>query len=38
MGAKSLRIRFDKKDGFIKIYDGTRFLVLFCPERIYLKI
>ena len=41
MGAKPLRIRFDKIDGFIKIYDGTRYLVLFGPERynaIYDKI
>ena len=35
MGAKPLRIRFDKIDGFIKIYDGTRYLVLFGPERYY---
>ena len=28
MGAKPLRIRLDKIDGFIKIYDGTRYLVL----------
>ena len=33
MGAKPLRIRFDKIDGFINIYDGTRYLVLFGPER-----
>ena len=33
IGAKPLRIRFDKIDGFIKIYDGTRYLVLFGPER-----
>ena len=33
MGAKPLRIRFDKIDGFIKIYDGTRYLVLFGPDR-----
>ena len=25
---KSLRIRFDKIDGFIRVYDGTRYLVL----------
>ena len=32
MGEKPLRIiRFDKVDGFIKIYDGTRYLVLFGP-------
>ena len=29
MGWKPLRIRFDKIDGFIKIYDGTKYLVLF---------
>ena len=29
MGEKPLRIRFNKVDGFIKIYDGTRYLVLF---------
>ena len=29
IAAKSLCIRFDKIIGFIKIYDGTRYLVLF---------
>ena len=29
MGAKPLRIRFDEIDGFIKIYDGIRYLILF---------
>ena len=33
MGEKLLHIRFDKLDGFIKIYDETRYLVLFGPER-----
>ena len=33
IGAKPLRIRFDKVDGFIRIYDGNRYLVLFGPER-----
>ena len=28
-----MQIRFDKADGFIKTYDGTRHLVLFAPER-----
>ena len=28
-GAKPLSIRFDKINGFIKIYDGIRYLVLF---------
>ena len=27
IGAKLLNIRFDKVDGFIKIFDGTRYLV-----------
>ena len=30
---KLLRISFNKIDGFIKIYDGTRYMVLFGPER-----
>ena len=29
MGAKPLRIRFDEIDGFIKIHDGIRYLLLF---------
>ena len=28
MGSKPLRIRFDERDGFIKIYDEIRYLVL----------
>ena len=24
---------FDKVNGFIKVYDGSRYLVLFGPER-----
>ena len=31
--AKPLRISFNKVDGFTKIYDGTRYLALFNPER-----
>ena len=31
IGAK--RIRLDKVDGFIRVYDGTRYLVLFAPEK-----
>ena len=27
-----MHIRFDKIDGFIKIYDGTRYLILFSSE------
>ena len=26
-------VRFDKVAGLIKIYDGTKYLVLFDPER-----
>ena len=33
MGTKSLRIWFEKINGFIKIYDGVRYLVLFASER-----
>ena len=33
IGAKPLHISFDKIDGFIKIYDETRYLVLLGPER-----
>ena len=30
---KCFRIRFDKIDGFIRIYDGTRHLTSFGPEK-----
>ena len=30
---KPLRIRFDKIDGFIRVYDGTRYIVLFGSEK-----
>ena len=33
MCTKPLRITLDKIDGFIKIYNGTRYLVLFGPEK-----
>ena len=33
IGAKPLRNRFDKVDGFIIVYDGTRHLVLSGPEK-----
>ena len=39
--SKPLRVRFDKIDGFIRVYDGTRHLVLFRSEKydpIYNKI
>ena len=32
MGLKPLRVWLVKIDGFIKIYDGIRYLVLFGPE------
>ena len=31
--AKPLRIMFDKLDGFIRDYDGTKYLVLFSTEK-----
>ena len=30
---KLLQIRFDETDEFIRIYDGTRYLVLLGPEK-----
>ena len=30
---KPLRVRFDKIDGFIRIYKGTKYLVLLGPEK-----
>ena len=30
---KQSRIRFDKIDGFIRVYDGTRYLVLLETEK-----
>ena len=33
MGATPQRIRFDKVDGFIRVYDGTRYLVFFRDEK-----
>ena len=29
-----LRITFDKVDGFIRVYDGTEYIVLFASENI----
>ena len=31
--SKPLRIRFFKIDGIIRIYDGTKYLTLFCSEK-----
>ena len=33
IGAKPLHIMFDKVEGFIKVYDGARYLILFGPEK-----
>ena len=33
IGAKLLRIRFDKIDGFVGVYDRGRYLVSFGPEK-----
>ena len=33
IGSKSLQIKFDKIVGFIRIYDGTRYLTLFGSEN-----
>ena len=33
IGPKPLRLRFDKIDGFIRTYNGTRYLVLLGPEK-----
>ena len=34
IGVKPFRIRFKKVDGFIRIYFGTRYFVLFSLEKI----
>ena len=33
IGAKTLCIKFDKIDRLIRVYNGTRYLVLFAPEK-----
>ena len=33
IGTKQLHIKFDKIDGFIRVYNGTRYLVLFGSEK-----
>ena len=33
IGAKPLRISFDKVDEFITVYDGTRYLIWFGCEK-----
>ena len=39
--SKSLQLRFDKIDGFIRIYDRSKYLLLLDPEKcdaVYKKI
>ena len=36
IGTKPLRVRFDKIEGFIRIYDGTRYLVSLCLKNMML--
>ena len=33
IGTKPMLLRFDKAKGFIRVYDGSRYLVLFVPEK-----
>ena len=33
IGTKSFRTRFDKKDGVFSVSNGTKYLVLFGPEK-----
>ena len=33
IGVKPLRIIFNKIDGFIRVYDGIRYLTLFSSEK-----
>ena len=35
IGAKQMRISFDKVGEFLRVYDGTRYIVLFGPEKYY---
>ena len=35
IGAKCLRIMLDKVDGFVRDYNGTKYLVIFGPEKYY---
>ena len=40
IGEKLLHIRFDKIDGFIRVYDGTRYLkfdVIYNKNKIFYK-
>ena len=33
IGPKPLQVRFDKIDGFVKMYDGTKYIKLLGPEK-----
>ena len=33
IGSKPLHIRFDEIGAFVRVYDGTRYLVLFALEK-----
>ena len=35
IGSNPLRTRLDKTDVFVRVYDGTRYLVLFGSEKYY---
>ena len=35
IGAKPLRVMFDKVDGIVRDYNGTKYLALFGPEKYY---
>ena len=35
-GSKPLRIKFDEANGFIRVYRGIRYLLLFGPENMML--
>ena len=35
IGSKPLHIWFNKIDGFVRIYDRTRYSVLFGPQKIF---
>ena len=37
-GAKPLRVKFAETDEFIRVHNGTRYLVLFGPEKILFAI
>ena len=33
IGVKPVRVRFDKANGLVRVYNGTRYLVLFGSEK-----